>query len=84
MEEWRNVAGYNGRYQVSNLGNVRGYKHGAYTPKSVQMYGRRLVVYFSEGKSSKRFAVEALVSNAFPELAKADCFKNGFFRRIYG
>ena len=23
MEEWRDVAGYNGKYQVSNLGNVR-------------------------------------------------------------
>lgn len=68
MEEWRDVVGYSGRYQVSSRGNVRTGRQGDYKAKSVQVYGKKLVVYLSEKKSSKRVTVSSLVSEAFPEL----------------
>jgi hypothetical protein len=36
MEEWRTVKGYEGRYEVSNMGNVRGYS--AYHNKSIPVW----------------------------------------------
>jgi len=66
MEEWRDIAGYEGRYQVSNMGRVRSLRAGEYSAKKVSRYGARLIVYLNKGGIGKRVGVSSLIAQAFP------------------
>lgn len=68
MEEWRDVNGYAGVYQVSNLGRVRSFKSGKWkllksrlTPR-----GYYIVTLYKDGKSTSKW-VHRLVAQAFIE-----------------
>ena len=61
IEEWRDVEGYDGRYQVSNMGRVRGIKILKATPNQ-EGY---LTVSFSKNDVSKTYRVHVLVAKAF-------------------
>lgn len=64
MEIWKDIGGYEGLYQVSNLGRVRSLSRGVLTPKkcnylSIQLYNRG--VY--ENKTIHRLVAEAFIPN---------------------
>jgi len=68
-EEWRDVVGQYGRYQVSNKENVRsllrrpeGEEH---TVKRVSLYGGKRVVYLMTHGKSTRKRVDLLARQAF-------------------
>ena len=67
MEIWRPVVGYEGRYEVSNLGNLRSLKFrgvcGENLMKSSKNYNGYHVV--SLGKERKQFRLHVLVLEAF-------------------
>lgn len=70
MEEiWKDIEGYEGRYQVSNLGNVKSlnYRNSGYaknlTPKCNN--SNRLWVELTNGKSKRQLLVHRLVAAAF-------------------
>lgn len=70
-EEWRDVAGQAGRYQVSNEGNFRSSLRSpgaAYTAKSVSVFQGKRVVYLSAKGKSLRRRVDFLVRQAFPGI----------------
>ena len=73
MEVWKDIEGYEGLYQVSNLGNVKSFpRHGTRTnqvfflsqSKDSKGYMR---VWLSNGKVQKNFKVHRLVASAFVE-----------------
>lgn len=68
-EVWRDIKGYEGRYQVSNLGNVRSLNWrntGATKPVSLKNHNRGyLHVLLYEGKKCRSFLVHRLVADAF-------------------
>lgn len=75
MEEWRDVAGYEGLYQVSNEGRVRGLTRKAsdghkingivLKPKMQERY-MRVALYDGSGKSGRKIVmVHRLVAAAF-------------------
>ena len=67
QEIWKDIEGYGGKYQVSNLGNVRSF---AVDKKAGKLLGQRLnhkgypVVYLHDGKP-KTCVVHRLVAKAF-------------------
>ena len=68
MEEiWKPVVGYEGLYEVSNLGNVRG-KNGMLKPQA-RKHGYLSVWLYGNGGTSKRngkqFSVHRIVATAF-------------------
>lgn len=68
-EIWKDVVGYEGLYQVSDLGNVRSlYRYGVYSPKEkatqTNNYGYKTVMLSKDGVS-KRVTVHRLVAIAF-------------------
>lgn len=65
-EQWRDVDGYDGAYQVSDLGRVRSKKYGYWrVMKGVKSrVGYLLVGLWKDGKK-KRFLVHRLVAQAF-------------------
>ena len=69
MEIWKDVKGYEGLYQVSNLGNVRSLNYRRYggvrnlTPKC-NNYGRLWVDLWKNGRN-KMFLIHRLVASAF-------------------
>ena len=72
MEEWRDIKGYEGKYQVSNLGRVKSLKdsHGNYREKILSNTptkdGYLTVGLYKKGKS-KPYKVHRLVAEAFIE-----------------
>lgn len=74
MEEWKDIEGYGGIYQVSDLGKVRSYKNNRHglsdTPKiltpTISAYGYHKVRLYRNGKS-KQFNIHRLVASAFIE-----------------
>ena len=76
MEEWKDVVGYEGLYEVSNLGRIRSidrkvrYKDSYRTVKGVyikqisEIYGHLIVKLCKEGKK-KQYYVHRLVAQAF-------------------
>lgn len=71
MEQWKSIAGYEGRYEVSNLGNVRSlgiYRGKDHSLKFDEKYGYNLVcLYKKVNGKRKRFhaLVHRLVAAAF-------------------
>ena len=76
-EEWRDVSGYVGRYQVSNLGRVRSLTYGLKPWKHNKGY--RAVTLFS-GNGTEKKLVHRLVAEAFlpnPDRLPQVNHKNG-------
>ena len=64
-EEWRDVRGFEGSYQVSNMGRVRGIKGKILSPSTYQGYKR---VNLSDGNGKyKTIAVHRIVAMMFVE-----------------
>ena len=61
QEEWRDIPGYEGRYQVSDLGRVRG-RRGMLAPQSVNS-GYRVLHLYANGRKIK--LIHRLVAEAF-------------------
>ena len=87
MEEWKDIEGYEGLYQVSNLGNVRALKfyhsrNNVHLLKpTVNKYGY-CVVSLHKDKKVKQYRVHRLVAIAFlpnpdnlPYVNHIDCDK---------
>lgn len=78
MEKWKNVLGFNGLYQISNLGRVRG-RYGYIMKPETTKIGYLRVVLQSKPKIQK-FSVHRLVAEAFipnPENKPQVNHKNG-------
>ena len=75
-EIWRDIAGYEGFYQVSSLGNVKSLNYGRTKGKEklltlqIEHDGYRRVTLFNKqkGLKGKRYFVHRLVVWAFPEI----------------
>ena len=67
QEQWRPVKGYEGLYEVSNMGNVRNAK-GRILKQSNSSKGYLLVHLIDEEKNNKIYFVHRLVVWAFPEI----------------
>lgn len=70
MEIWKDIKGYENKYQVSNLGNVRSLNYRCTgKPKSLKIFinrGRdKAEVVLSKNSKTKHFAVARLVAEAF-------------------
>lgn len=66
-EEWKDVAGYNGKYQVSNWGNVRRKKKDGFYERVHFSHNEKgyLRVMLFNGKKGKLCIVHRLVAQAF-------------------
>lgn len=64
MEKWVDVVGYEGDYEVSDLGNVRNKKTKKVLKQRMDMYGY-LKVTLSKNNKPKTFLVHRLVATAF-------------------
>ena len=83
MEEWRDIEGYEGLYQVSNIGRVRTFRYGA--PRIRSQHRHPIHNYWElllrkKGKKTKLAKVHRLVAQAFlpnpeslPEVNHLDC-----------
>ena len=82
-EEWRDIKGYEGKYQVSNLGRVKSLKdrYGNYREKILKPgeYRGYLQVYLCKENKSKPFKVHRLVAlhfidnpNNYPQINHKD------------
>lgn len=74
MEEWRDIKGYEGYYQVSNLGRVKSLERYDTTGRlrKEKIIEGALDTYYSVclsmGSKRERFKIHRLVANAFPEI----------------
>ena len=64
MEEWKNIIGYEGLYEVSNKGNVRNVRRNTLLKLSKNKYGY-IQVYLYKNGIRKGFKVHRLVAQAF-------------------
>lgn len=73
---WKNIEGYEGYYQISNLGNVKSLerydKRGVLRKEqelktALNSFGRSIVVLNKDGKQKTHF-VSRIVAKAFPEI----------------
>ncbi len=77
-EEWRDVPGYEGRYQVSNIGRVRSWVNNVGNrrkePKALRLNTRRgyATIWLSWFGQGKRYLVHRLVASAFMEKPRPD------------
>jgi hypothetical protein len=66
MEEWRDIVGFEGLYEVSNFGRVR-HKNGQEIGGSLNSYGYRAYSLFKDGKrytgKGHRLVAEAFIPN---------------------
>lgn len=69
MEEiWKQISGYEGRYEVSNLGKVRSYaqnKKGKFVSGSLFKKGYVMVKLYDSNGVKKTYPVHRLVAKAF-------------------
>ena len=66
VEEWRDIEGYEGLYQVSNLGKIKSFHYGTSRINKIQLTkkGYAYTHLYKNGKS-KRYFVHVLVAKAF-------------------
>ena len=67
MEEWKDIAGYEGKYQVSNLGRVKSFyknKYGKIRKLKTDKYGYKRINLSKDGKG-KTYLVHRLVAEVF-------------------
>ena len=64
MEEWKNIIGYEGLYEVSNIGNVRNVRRNTLLKLSKNNYGY-IQVYLYKNGIRKGFRVHRLVAETF-------------------
>lgn len=64
-EEWRDIVGYEGYYQVSNYGNIRHIKNGILKQTQRNKSAKYLCVYLSVNGNAKVVSVHRLVVEAF-------------------
>jgi hypothetical protein len=71
MENWKNVVGYEGRYQVSDLGNIKSMPKPRCSKvkilKNIPLKAGYLTVDLGNGQKIKRYLVHRLVATAFIE-----------------
>lgn len=73
-EEWKDIEGYENRYQVSNLGRVKSLKSNIIMKQNLnKKYNRYSIMLWKNGKS-KRFWVARLVAKAFVFNLNPDIF----------
>lgn len=76
-EEWRPVVGYEGFYEISSLGNVRGLRrrgcHGRNLKACTEQRNKYLHVVLFKNQTGKMFLVHRLVAKAF--LANPHSYK---------
>ena len=65
MEEWKSISGYEGRYQVSNLGNIRSLISNKILKPRVDKDGYLKVILYSEDKSRREYRLHRLVAETF-------------------
>lgn len=63
-ELWKSIEGYEGLYEISNLGNVRSIRRNKVMKPGSHRFGYRYVILCKEG-SNKSVLVHRLVANAF-------------------
>ena len=65
-EEWRDITGYIGRYQISNLGNVKSLKYGGHNGKIKQLVPKdNGKGYLNVNLLNKVYKIHRLVAQAF-------------------
>lgn len=70
MESWRNIEGYDGLYQISNLGRVKSLKPKERVLKNILGKNGYYVVSLYKDKKEKRVLVHRLVAETFiPNLS---------------
>ena len=74
MEIWKDIEGYEGKYQVSNHGNVKSLAYGQNLSPSIKN-GYRFVFLRKNG-TGKNFYVHRLVAEAFIEKPEGKDFVN--------
>lgn len=79
-EIWKDVVGYEGIYQVSNLGNIKNVNYRG-TGKERKLNGRinngYVYVALTKNKKAKMFLLHRLVAQAFiPNLKNKDCINH--------
>ena len=73
MEEWRDIEGYEGLYQISNLGRVKSFPNCKRKTIRILKPGNNrtgrgyLFIFLHKNKQKKRFYVHRLVAEAFLE-----------------
>lgn len=73
-EEWKDIEGYENRYQVSNLGRVKSLKSNIIMKQNLnKKYNRYSIMLWKNGKS-KRFWVARLVAKTFVFNPNPDIF----------
>ena len=71
MEEWRDIEGYEGLYQISNLGRVKSFPNCKRKTTRILKPGNNctgrgyLFIFLFKNKQKKRFYVHRLVAQAF-------------------
>ena len=72
MEEWRDITGYEGTYQVSSLGRVKSLGNGKYKKEKILKPGKRrggyLSIHLNANGHNKNVSIHKLVALAFPEI----------------
>lgn len=63
-ENWKNISGYLGLYQVSDFGNIRSIGYGVMTPNVDKKKGYLRISFFKEGKI-RSFKIHRLVMQEF-------------------
>lgn len=78
MEEWRDIKGYEGMYQVSNLGNVKSIERKAWNGRGYRVIKERIMktydngygylfVYLTKDGEQEKCYIHRLVAEAFLE-----------------
>lgn len=69
MEQWRDIQGYEGMYQISNYGNVKSLNYNKTKQEKILKFGKNykgyLQVHLCKDGKMKTFTVHRLVANAF-------------------
>lgn len=82
MEEWAEIEGYDGRFFISNLGNIKGVYSGKEKPCYTYLREGYLAVQLSKNHKRKVYSIHMLVAKYFipnpdnkPVVNHLDCVK---------